>query len=319
MSISTKKCLENIKSSRTEDNVCIKDTSINVYMNNIKKLFKELFSSTIIDISKFRNFEKISKYIDFIKNISSRKTMYTSVIVLLKSSCRFPKKIIKKYSEKLTNVAYQQNNFYMENKKSEKENNNWVSKEEIDTILNKLKEKKENNLLTHRQKLFLEQQYILLRLYTCIPPVRNDYIFTKIFTTKNGKSENENYINLYEKKFILQKYKTFKFYGKKVVDLDDSLISDIIHFENIKKNYPNKINHNYLIVNTTDLEPMNSSNYTKTLNKIFYPKKISSTILRKIYLSYKYPITHSMNEMQNDADIMGHDIMTARKIYTKMI
>ena len=77
------------------------------------------------------------------------------------------------------------------------------------------------------------------------------------------------------------------------------------------------IAHDYLLVKC-DFTPMDKLNLTKTLNKIFSPKKVSTTLLRKIYLSYKYPIQHSVSEMQNDASIMGHDFMTARKIYTKI-
>ena len=42
---------------------------------------------------------------------------------------------------------------------------------------------------------------------------------------------------------------------------------------------------------------------------------ISSTIIRKIYLTGKY--SDVVDEMERDAKIMGHDIETARKIYIK--
>jgi len=70
-------------------------------------------------------------------------------------------------------------------------------------------------------------------------------------------------------------------------------------------------------VNTTDLKSLSRNNLTKCLNKIFEPKKVSSTMLRKVYLSNKYPVTHTFEEMSKDASIMGHDILTARKIYSK--
>ena len=44
-------------------------------------------------------------------------------------------------------------------------------------------------------------------------------------------------------------------------------------------------------------------------------KKISSTMMRKIYLSDKYSEVN--DEKEKDAKIMGHDVKTANLVYTK--
>jgi hypothetical protein len=94
----------------------------------------------------------------------------------------------------------------------------------------------------------------------------------------------------------------------------------ILTFTAIKKKvFGDKLTHDYLLINTRLLNPMGSNTLTKYINKIFSPKNVSTTILRKVYLSYKYPIKHSISEMQRDAYVMGHDIGTARKIYTKKL
>lgn len=307
--------IKNIKSEKCKE---IQDVSINIYIRNIKKLFKDLDREP--DLNLFKNHELIIDYIDSLKSISSKKTMCTSIIVLLKCTPYFPKTKIKVYSTKLTDIAYKQNNIYIKNKKSKKEDNNWITISEIQEKLKNLQTNVENldkSNLTFRQKFDIYQQFIIARLYTSIPPVRNDYINTKIFDCDEKEiKENEcNYINLKEEILVLQKYKTAKFYGIKKIKLPKLLVQDLRNFEKYKSNISETP---FLLVNSTDFMPLSGTNLTKTLNKIFYPKKVSSTILRKVYLSYKYPITHSMEEMQKDADIMGHDITTARKIYTKI-
>lgn len=301
----------------------IKEISLNVYIQNLKKIFKELFDCETPNINFFRDYRSVIKYIDSMGSNASRKTMCTSIIVLLKSYKKFPKTITKIYSKKLTDIAYKQNAIYIKNQKTKRENINWISFDELSDILKDLElQTKDTKNLTTRQILDIHQKYILLRLYTDLPPVRNDYAYTKVFKEHNDtlEKEQENYIILKDNVLFLQKYKTSKFYGTKVIKLPVSIISLIKKFEKLKKElYPDQIEHNFLLVNTTDLKPMSRVNLTKCLNKIFYPKKISTTIIRKIYLSNKYPITHSMEEMQEDADIMGHDIGTARKIYTKML
>ena len=309
---------QNIKAKKED----IKDVSINIYIRNIKKIFKELFETDNPDTSLFKDHVTVCEYLDKMKSEASKKTMCVSIVVFLKSCKRFPEKTRKIYSEKLMDIATCQNKEYLKNQKSKKEEKSWVSSDDIQKIISGLEERiKTSESLTERQVLDLNQRYVVIKLYTILPPVRNDYAFTKIIRKpKEPEKETDNYFNLKTKKLVLKKYKTHKFYGDKTIDIPDELVKIIDDYEKLKsKTYGDKIQHNYLLINTTSLTPMTRCGITKYMNKIFSPKKVSTTILRKVYLSNKYPIQHSMKEMEDDADIMGHDIMTARKIYTKIL
>ena len=61
---------------------------------------------------------------------------------------------------------------------------------------------------------------------------------------------------------------------------------------------------------------MTNNGLTKYLNKIFKPKKVSTTLLRKLYLSEKYPVIHNRKDMKQvtitsdimeDLNILGND------------
>ena len=62
---------------------------------------------------------------------------------------------------------------------------------------------------------------------------------------------------------------------------------------------------------------MKKNGLTKYLNKIFKPKKVSTTLLRKLYLSEKYPVVHNRKDMKKDAYVMGHSVSTQQGIYRK--
>lgn len=296
----------------------IKDNSIKVYIDNVKKLTIELFGSTKPNVKFFRDHESVLEYFSSISNLASKKTMVTSVVVMLKSY-DFDKDITKIYSDFMLSLSKAQNTEYLENRKSEKEDANWITQKEIKKIVKDLKKKTKDKTLTERQKVDTLQQLLVVSLYTELPPVRNDFSFCKILE-KIPDNEPDNYINLNTKEFILQQYKTSKFYGKKNIELPDTLFKIIKEFEKLKKEiYGDKIHHNYLLINTTNFAPMNRNCLTKYLNKIFAPRKVSSTILRKAYLSEKYPITHTMQEMVKDADIMCHSLNVAQKVYKKIL
>ena len=137
--------------------------------------------------------------------------------------------------------------------------------------------------------------------------MRNDYAQMKV---SDKEIKDENYINLKTKQIVLNKYKTDKTYGEKKIDIPPKTF-------NLIKRWINITNNNYLLINTRDRNAMTNNGLTKYLNKIFKPKKVSTTILRKLYLSEKYPVTHNISDMKKDAYVMGHSIKTQQGIYRK--
>ena len=335
-----------IKEYAIQNNRPVKQITINSYLQNIKKISKELFKRPFPKINYFNDHESIIEYMDNIKSISSRKGMCTSIIVFLRST-----KLINKNCKEFTELldiykAYQkkasiiQNDTYLDNEKSEREEKNWISVQEINEkvleLFNRLKDENgklvdyKHNLFngTDRQYIDIFQQYIVINLYgPMLPPIRNDYVYAKIIHKDNihDKTDNNfNYIDLVDSKLILNRYKTKEKYGRKIIDLPEELVSIIKIFESAKRNifgrdYYNSQAYDYLLMNTSDFKCMKSNTLTLFINKIYYPKKVSTTILRKVYLSNKYPVSLSMREMERDSFVMGHNIITAKKVYSKIL
>lgn len=309
----------------------IKDESIKSYLLNIKKISMELFNSTKPSIQYFRDFASIKTHITDMKSLASQKNMVTSILVLIKSYDThkintLSNDIIELYNQFHKELSKKQEDQYLDNNKTDKEIKNWITRDDIFKKINSLQLEIDNwnSKISKRKLIDKIQQHLLLNLYTLLPPLRNDYVLVKIINEPSPDQTNTcidksfNYINLATKQLLLCKYKTDKYYGIKKIDIPDKLYDIIKYWENVKKDFfKDNIAHPFLLFNTTNLSPMKHNTLTKYLNKIFHPKKISTTLLRKIYLSEKYPVINTYREQLLDSHIMGHSVGTQKMIYSK--
>lgn len=289
----------------------ISDSTLRAYISNLNKIAKEVYNQKF-NITMLENYSKNIKYLKKL-TIHTRKNIVAAIVVACKSVECSPT-LITKYEEYMKKLIDEVSNNYSKNKKSDKDKKNWVSyKEIIDKIkfiMNKIKSINLDKI--KRKDIDLYQQLVILALYTLMPPQRNNFSNTIVcFTNQECNELDEvNYLNLSSKELILVKYKTVKKYGKKIIKIPDNVIKIIKMWMKIN---PTK----YLLINTTNKTPMTSNGITKYLNKIFKPKKVSTTIIRKLYLTNKYPIISSFEDMIKDAHDMGHSIETQQKIYRK--
>ncbi len=299
--------MDDIKKTIQKARSNIKENSLNAYLSNIRKVFKEVFNNEI-DIKHFNKFVKVKKYLESLTP-STRKNVMTAIMVLLKAF-NTKKATLNKYEKYFEGLINDYENNYDKQTKSEKENKNWITQEELQNKIKELEDKinKYDMSKLKKSQEDIIQQHLLLLLYTEIPPMRNDYAQMKVYHEKEVKGEN--YIHLKKKVIILNKYKTSKTYGEKEIDIPDKIIKIIKRWIDITSN-------EYLLINIRDRNPMTNNGLTKYLNKIFKPKKVSTTLLRKLYLSEKYPVVHDRKDMKKDAYIMGHSLDTQQGIYRK--
>jgi len=292
-----------IRSSRSN----ISENSLNVYLSNIRKVFKEAFKNDS-DMKHLNQFAKVKKYLDTLTP-ATRKNVMTALMVLLKASDT-KKGTLNKYQKYFEGLITDFENNYDNQTKSEKENKNWITQEQLDKKIEELESKIDKFDMTKLTKSQEDtiQQHLILLLYTEIPPIRNDYAQMKVYYNKEVKGEN--YIHLKKKLIFLSKYKTSKTYGEKQIEIPAKVVKIVRRWVDITGN-------EYLLINIRDRNPMTNNGLTKYLNKIFKPKKVSTTLLRKLYLSEKYPVIHNRKDMKKDAYIMGHSLETQQGIYRK--
>jgi len=300
--------MNDIMKTIRKDRSNIKENSLTAYVSNINKVFKEVFNGDI-DVKHFNKFVKVRKYVEVLTP-ATRKNIIIAIVILLRAY-KVSTNIQIKYKKYFEELAIEYENNANKQLKSEKDEKNWITKAEIDERLKELEKQIStmdmNNL--NRFDKDIIQQHLVVSLYIGehIPPMRNDYAGMRI---SNEDLETDNYINMETKQIILNQYKTDKTYGRKTIN-----IPPYIH--GLMKRWLKYNESGYLLVNIQAFDAMTKNGLTKYIYKIFKPRNVSTTILRKVYLSTKYPVIYDRKDMKDDAYIMGHSIDTQQGVYTK--
>ena len=196
--------------------------------------------------------------------------------------------------------------------KSETQKKNWIDTPEILTIFNELKTKSKIKNNDQKSNIFY---YMILALYFLQAPRRNiDYTLMKISSDMTDK--NFNYLDLENKQFIFNNYKTKNKYETVKIDIKPDLLIVIKLYLSKHQEYSKLKNKKYMIHFLVNNSEINTGNQmTKILNKIFGGKNISSSMLRNIYLSNKY--SNVIKNLKDDAIDMGTSVSTAMSNYIK--
>ena len=294
----------------------LSQNSINLYKRNLLKLND---NKPIRSFNFLKNKEEILNKIKELKPTTQR-----SYIISICSVLRDIPKYKKMYEEYFELLKDFNNDLKVNTDKSEKQEKNWISQEEVLSVHKKLKEDVINLLQKKRKidkavsnKLFLN--YMILSLYTLINPRRNkDYSLMKI--ASNTDDENYNYLMIDKKntmKFILNKYKTDKKYHSVEIDVPDDLkevIQLYLKYHPLKAELKKKDYDMPFLVDEQGKGLKNSTEITKILNKIF-GMKISSSMLRNIFLTDKYGDV--MEELKKDTKAMATSVDVAMNNYIK--
>ena len=266
----------------------ISQASVNTYNSILKNLYKNVFKSTDIDLKKFENTAPIISYLKDLEP-RKRKTILASLVVITDNK-RYRDQMLKDIEEYRADESKQV--------KSDKQNESWVEKSEINDIFNDMTTNV--NILYKKKTLTMPdlqdiQNYIILCVLSgiYIPPRRSkDYVDFKI---RDIDREKDNYID--KKTMVFNSYKTAKTYQRQEIPIPPELL---------------KILNKWIKVNPTDYllfdsnsKKLSNVKLTQRLNKIF-GKKASVNQLRHSYLSDKYQDTIKLNkDMADDMEAMG--------------
>jgi integrase len=275
----------------------ISANTVKTYVSLLKSLYyKHHESGTDMNYEWFNNQDHI---IEMLKDKvpSSRKTTYSALICIADEN--------DKYKKEMMSDAADYNKIIKSQTKTEKQEENWKSFDEIkkiyETYYGKVKP-----LLNSKEELGKKdyaqlEDFIILSL-TCgywIPPRRSqDWVDFKI---KNFDTKEDNCI--LKGNFVFNKYKTAKFYHEQIVPIPKGL--KLILTKWIKHN-----KSEYLICDHYG-NKMTNVKLSQRLNKIFDGLKISTSMLRHIYLSSKLENMPKILELEKLASNMGNSPMQA--------
>lgn len=297
------------------------EKTIKMYISNINKLYKILGNEDEMeDLDWLTDVEKITDILSD-KHFTTLRNYLNSIIVSLQVT-EYPEELIKEYQS----IRDEFNDKYIKENStgviSAKQEENFASMDEINGVIKEMKEEIDSKKLfrkdiTPKEKA-LVQMYVIINILTQYP-FRNDLAGMKLIKKKafNNLSMDEKKKNNYllqdknDFYFILNEYKTQAKYGEKKIKVEKNNLPSLL------RKYIPILDSEYLFTSSTG-KPISRNALTQVLSKTFEKyigKKISTTLLRKIYMSSKYQGTKE--EMEKDAEILGHDVGTGQLVYTK--
>lgn len=315
MKIDSKNLSEDISEARPN----LKTNTVKQYVTNLNKL------QTMFDTDNYDFLSDTTKVMDKITDLHylSQRNILNAVIVLLMALNHDEKynKLLEEYGllrDKL-------NDKYSEEQKSgvisDKQSVNFATIAEVYEMINQmgseLKPIKKKEELSKKDFALL-QAYTLFNIYARMP-MRNDVSEMEVVQKKaynklsTEEKKSKNYLVL-EKNgmfFVLNKYKTVKKYEELNLPIEDKSLRTIIRFY---------LKHNGMgiLFKTSTGKPITRTELSKLLikySKKYMNKSISTTLLRKIYLSSKYG--DMKKELEKDNLVMGHSKGVALDTYVK--
>lgn len=301
----------------------LKESSRKNYVINIKKVYDLIDIKTPIEnISWIKdNYKQIIKELDKIDNKHRQRNYLNSVIVYggdrdkIKDTDFF-----KALSDKRNEINEFFNTEDSKNTKNEKQEKNWVSVEEINSLIEKYETdldkvfKKSPKKITAKELEKL-QEYVLLFINSKIPS-RNAFSTLRKITTTNYMRKSKKAkcdFNWVVTKpggldIYLYNHKTKK-------DCDDFIkikgMSD--KFVDVLKMYISKVPNREFIFHKNG-KPLTNNGMTLILNKIFmkeFGKKVSSTMLRHIVLTTQ--LSKDLVKRKELANNLGHSLDTQER------
>jgi len=305
-----------------------KESSIKQYSINVKRLANVLTMGKNVPEVVDRDYMKTYFVINSeavlrndITNVNSLAACaYAAFVVLdcydLKEEAKYYKELSKKYLKENSEIT-----IYRE--PNEKEQENFMSMEDLQCVYIKLKneiqiifDKNDKNFDLLKKKynfLNLFQRYLVCALYTQYPPLRGqDYYNTKFVRDDEGfvKWKEENIYDLRTGTLLIRHHKTENALGTKILKMPQVIVEICKDWSCINET------ENFLF-NTKNSNPLSQQAFTALLNRTFSPYKVSSSMLRKIYISWFLNQNPSVEERKRTAKIMGHQIALQEFVYSR--
>jgi hypothetical protein len=275
---------EELKSKRKS----LSESSLTTYSSILKNLYKKVFGEGQIKLS---DFDKTKEIIEYIKDVppNKRKSILSALVVLTDN---------EDYRKLMLGDINKYNSFIKTQQKTETQEANWIEKEKIKEVFDKLE--KDAKQIYKKQSLTMNdlqsiQEYIIVALLggLFIPP-RRLLDYTE-FRVKNIKKDEHNYYN--RGSLYFNHYKTSRHYGEQSVKVPKTLQAILMKWV--------KINPNEYLLFDNNGNKLNSVKLNQRLNKIFNGK-VSVNALRHTYLTDKFGEQIEKNkEIANTMEKMG--------------
>jgi integrase len=249
-----------LKKVLLEKRPTLSESSLKTYDSCLRSLWKKVYDKPM----EWDEFNSPTMY-EFVKEHANKTTL--SALCVLTDNPAYREILLKSMKKHTAEMAKQE--------KSEKQEKNWLTKEEIQKEFDRMAKLVPS---WYKQEKWQDiQQYILLALLGGIfiePRRSKDYFDFKI---KNIDKEKDNYLD--KKSLVFNSYKTAKFYGRQVIEVPKALLTILRKWI---KNNPT----DYLLYDSK-MKPLTAVTINQRFEKMF-GKQASVNLLRHTHLSDKF-------------------------------
>lgn len=199
--------------------------------NRLLNTLRTKFDAPDGDLKFTKRATEIIAYVESLdKSYASKKLYYAVLVSVLRDLKTGKTKLLRvaeaayrakmvEYNTRLGEIAQQQI-------MSEREIGIWLTWEDVLEAYRKLKVAAEEN--PQDKKLY--RDYVILSLYTLVPPLRSDYSPVRITTTDDEQKDNKIVVDSSGVSFVLHDYKTAKQYGVQRMTFPTELENIIRHW-----------------------------------------------------------------------------------------
>lgn len=265
------------------------ENTIKLYTSNLKRLNNGVVPTTATFL---KDTAKIQAVIDKYA-MNTKKSYYITIVSYLKDK-KIPKKTLQFYTDKMMELNQQ----FRDNsdKKTEKQEANWISWDEVMKRYSELPPKS------------LER--LILSLFVLQPPRRSkDFFLMKIVPSYSETMDKAfNYLDWSAMRMYFNNYKTKGTYGTQTIVVPPELQ------EVLQKQFPLKKKFDPFFLLEVNGKRLPDNGITRILNKVF-GKNVSVSMLRNIYLTDKFGAADKA--MDETAEAMGTSKSVLTTVYTK--
>lgn len=277
------------------ENTTLSKKTQELYFTNLRILMEQTNSNNLIEL--LENYNYVKKVIN---NLQATKGTKLNFYIAINSLLN---KHYKNHSINTSIYKTEMNRLHDESIKKQDLN------EEPKNLRNtQIKWEDIKNLeYSYRQQDYASSEHLLIALYALQPPRRNtDYLKMKIVNDIEETDDENNFLILKEKQFLINDYKTRKQHGTYITEINPMLYKIII--DNLRKNP-----RSYLIVKSNGQIYDTSTSYGNKLKSIFMRylnANLGSSDLRHLYITEFLRKNPSVQARKILADQMGHNILT---------
>jgi hypothetical protein len=207
----------------------------------VTRVLKDLGLPFSENLSSLNNHQQIIDLINSGKNNQTKRAKFihlASAQNYLKSSGINPAADPAPFQREADNLSEAYNAHYANNVMPEQFASKFIPLAKLKAAIKKkltaiCKQAKGYSSLDRNQKITFCKEFhklVILGLYTLQPPLRNDYAALKIVDTRKDFDKDSNYIAINQNTVILclNKYKTAKTYGQRVIPIEDKMLAKSI-------------------------------------------------------------------------------------------